>query len=60
LFADWLGKPVAVRAEGADRGTVSGRLVAISERVILLAVPQDNGSEARVHLPRAGYVLDFN
>ena len=60
LFADWLGKPVAVRAEGADRGTVSGRLVAISERIILLAVPQDNGSEARVHLPRAGYVLDFN
>jgi len=59
-FADWVGKPVAVKAEGADRGTVLGRLEAISERLILLAVTQDNGSEARVHLPRAGYSLDFN
>lgn len=56
-LASWVGKPVTVRAEGADRGVVSGSLRAIDDRFFALSVVQENDSVARVYFPRAGYVL---
>ena len=56
-FGDWVGLQVSVRAEGADRGEVTGTLCAADGDLIRLSVSQPSDQSTHVYFPRMGYVL---
>ena len=56
-FREWLGCEVRVDAQGADRGAVTGELLAIDQRLLVISVTQENHPSTRIHFPRAGYSL---
>ena len=56
-FRGWLGCEVRVDAQGADRGAVTGELLAIDQRLLVISVTQENHPSTRIHFPRAGYSL---
>ena len=56
-FSEWIGLPVSVCAEGADRGVVNGTLCAVNDDFVRVRVAQDNDELTHVYFPRMGYSL---
>ena len=56
---DWLGQQVVVGTGSADRGTSTGRLLAVDgEQVVIVSEPRE-GVSAQVWFPRFGYALSL-
>ena len=56
-LAPWVGEVVDVSAESADRGSASGRLLAVDHEQVVLGVEPISGGAAQVWFPRFGYHL---
>jgi len=56
-LAPWVGESVDIAAGSADRGSASGRLLAVDQEQVVLGVEPIRGEEAQVWFPRFGYHL---
>ncbi len=56
-LAPWVGEVVDIAAGSADRGSASGRLLAVDHEQVVLAVEPIPGETAQVWFPRFGYHL---
>jgi hypothetical protein len=56
-LAKWVGELVDISAGSADRGSASGRLLAVDHEQVVLGVEPITGEEAQVWFPRFGYHL---
>ena len=56
-LAPWVGEVVDIAAGSADRGSASGRLLAVDHEQVLLGVEPIPGEAAQVWCPRVGYHL---
>ena len=56
-LAPWVGEVVDISAGSADRGSASGRLLAVDHEQVVLGVEPISGEEAQVWFPRFGYHL---
>ena len=56
-LAKWVGELVDISAGSADRGSASGRLLAVDQEQVVLAVEPIPGESAQVWFPRFGYHL---
>ena len=56
-LAPWVGKVVDIAAGSADRGSASGRLLAVDHEQVVLGVEPISGEAAQVWFPRFGYHL---
>jgi glutathione S-transferase len=56
-LAPWVGEVVDISAGSADRGSASGRLLAVDEEQVVLGVEPLPGIDAQVWFPRCGYHL---
>ena len=56
-LAPWVGEVVDIAAGSADRGSASGRLLAVDHERVVLGVEPIIGEEAQVWFPRFGYHL---
>ena len=56
-LAPWVGEAVDIAAGSADRGSASGRLLAVDHEQVVLGVEPITGEEAQVWFPRFGYHL---
>ena len=56
-LAPWVGEVVDIAAGSADRGSASGRLLAVDHEQVVLGVEPITGEEAQVWFPRFGYHL---
>jgi hypothetical protein len=56
-LARWVGGLVEISAGSADRGSASGRLLAVDHEQVVLAVQPIPGESAQVWFPRFGYHL---
>jgi len=58
-LAPWVGEVVDISAGSADRGSASGRLLAVDEEQVVLGVEPLPGIDAQVWFPRFGYHLEL-
>ena len=56
-LAQWVGETVDISAGSADRGSASGRLLAVDHEQVVLGVEPLAGEAAQVWFPRFGYHL---
>ena len=56
-LSPWVGEMVDISAGSADRGSASGRLLAVDHEQVVLGVEPMSGDEAQVWFPRFGYHL---
>ena len=56
-LAPWVGEVVDIAAGSADRGSASGRLLAVDHEQLVLGVEPISGEAAQVWFPRFGYHL---
>ena len=56
-LAQWVGEAVDISAGSADRGSASGRLLAVDQEQVVLGVEPISGESAQVWFPRFGYHL---
>ena len=56
-LAQWVGEMVDISAGSADRGSASGRLLAVDHEQVVLGVEPLAGETAQVWFPRFGYHL---
>ena len=56
-LASWVGEMVDIAAGSADRGSASGRLLAVDHEQVVLGVEPISGEAAQVWFPRFGYHL---
>ena len=56
-LAPWVGEVVDIAAGSADRGSASGRLLAVDHEQVVLGVEPIPGEAAQVWFPRFGYHL---
>ncbi len=56
-LAPWVGEVVDISAGSADRGSASGRLLAVDHEQVVLGVEPISGEAAQVWFPRFGYHL---
>ena len=56
-LAPWVGEVVEIAAGSADRGSASGRLLAVDHEQVVLGVEPISGEAAQVWFPRFGYHL---
>ena len=56
-LAPWIGEMVDISAGSADRGSASGRLLAVDHEQVVLGVEPISGEAAQVWFPRFGYHL---
>ena len=56
-LAPWVGQVVDIAAGSADRGSASGRLLAVDHEQVVLGVEPISGEAAQVWFPRFGYHL---
>jgi len=56
-LAQWVGEVVDISAGSADRGSASGRLLAVDQEQVVLGVEPISGEAAQVWFPRFGYHL---
>jgi glutathione S-transferase len=56
-LAPWVGEAVDISAGSADRGSASGRLLAVDQEQVVLGVEPISGESAQVWFPRFGYHL---
>ncbi len=56
-LAPWVGAVVDIAAGSADRGSASGRLLAVNHEQVVLGVEPISGEAAQVWFPRFGYHL---
>jgi glutathione S-transferase len=56
-LAEWVGEMVDISAGSADRGSASGRLLAVDHEQVVLGVEPLAGETAQVWFPRFGYHL---
>ena len=56
-LAPWVGEVVDIAAGSADRGSASGRLLAVDHEQVVLGVEPISGEAAQVWFPRFGYHL---
>ena len=56
-LAQWVGEVVDISAGSADRGSASGRLLAVDQEQVVLGVEPIPGESAQVWFPRFGYHL---
>ena len=56
-LAQWVGEVVDISAGSADRGSASGRLLAVDQEQVVLGVEPISGESAQVWFPRFGYHL---
>ena len=56
-LAPWVGEAVDIAAGSADRGSASGRLLAVDHEQVVLSVEPIIGEAAQVWFPRFGYHL---
>ena len=56
-LAQWVGEMVDISAGSADRGSASGRLLAVDHEQVVLGVEPISGEVAQVWFPRFGYHL---
>ena len=56
-LAPWVGEVVDIAAGSADRGSASGRLLAVNHEQVVLGVEPISGEAAQVWFPRFGYHL---
>ena len=56
-LAPWLGELVDIATGSADRGSASGRLLAVDHEQVVLGVEPISGEAAQVWFPRFGYHL---
>jgi glutathione S-transferase len=56
-LAPWVGEVVDIAAGSADRGSASGRLLAVDHEQVVLGVEPISGEAAQVWFPRFGYYL---
>ena len=56
-LAPWVGEMVDISAGSADRGSASGRLLAVDHEQVVLGVEPISGEESQVWFPRFGYHL---
>ena len=56
-LAPWVGEVVDIAAGSADRGSASGRLLAVDHEQVVLGVEPISGEAAQVWFPRFGYLL---
>ena len=56
-LAPWVGEVVDIAAGSADRGSASGRLLAVDHEQVVLGVEPLAGEAAQVWFPRFGYHL---
>jgi glutathione S-transferase len=56
-LAQWVGEVVDISAGSADRGSASGRLLAVDQEQVVLGVEPIPGEPAQVWFPRFGYHL---
>ena len=56
-LAPWVGEVVDIAAGSADRGSASGRLLAVDHEQVVLGVETISGEAAQVWFPRFGYHL---
>ena len=56
-LAPWVGEMVDISAGSADRGSASGRLLAVDQEQVVLGVEPISGEAAQVWFPRFGYHL---
>ena len=56
-LAPWVGEAVDIAAGSADRGSASGRLLAVDHEQVVLGVEPIIGEAAQVWFPRFGYHL---
>ncbi|MGB2419711.1 MAG: hypothetical protein ACPH9Z_06240, partial [Luminiphilus sp.] len=56
-LAKWVGELVDISAGAADRGSASGRLLAVDQEQVVLGVEPIPGEPAQVWFPRFGYHL---
>ena len=56
-LAQWVGEVVDISAGLADRGSASGRLLAVDHEQVVLGVEPISGEPAQVWFPRFGYHL---
>lgn len=56
-LAPWVGEVVDIAAGSADRGSASGRLLAVDHEQVVLGVEPISGEAAHVWFPRFGYHL---
>jgi hypothetical protein len=54
-LAQWVGHAVDISAGSADRGSASGRLLAVDHEQLVLGVEPISGEAAQVWFPRFGY-----
>ena len=54
-LAPWVGEVVDISAGSADRGSASGRLLAVDHEQVVLDVEPISGEAAQVWFPRFGY-----
>jgi glutathione S-transferase len=58
-LAPWIGEVVDICAGSADRGSASGRLLAVDQEQVVLGVEPISGESAQVWFPRFGYHLNL-
>jgi len=56
-LAPWVGEVVDIAAGSADRGSASGRLLAVDHEQVVLGVETISGEAVQVWFPRFGYHL---
>ena len=56
-LAPWVGEAVDISAGSADRGSASGRLLAVDHEQVVLGVEPISGEDVQVWFPRFGYHL---
>ena len=56
-LAPWVGEVVDIAAGSADRGSASGRLLAVDHEQVVLGVEPISGEDVQVWFPRFGYHL---
>ena len=56
-LAQWVGGLVEISAGSADRGSASGRLLAVDQEQVVLAIEPIPSETAQVSFPRSGYHL---
>ena len=56
-LAQWVAGLLEIAAGSADRGSASGRLLAVDQEQVVLAVEPIPGETAQVWFPRFGYHL---
>ena len=56
-LAPWVGEVVDIAAGSADRGSASGRLLAVDHEQVVLGAEPISGEAAQVWFPRFGYHL---